>query len=622
MWQSLFANLAVVAIVTVAWNALGDVVNRFGRTSQDLLFGAVMAAGTVGSLMMAYQPSSGIFYDLRGPLLAVSSFFGGPVAALVTVASALAYRFYMGGGSVLIGAFSIVIAAVIGLVGHARHRLRSMAYFDLIALAAAVTLSNALIGGLRVYQGQGVVLANLSTSLVLTFVGTLLVASLLFQEQRRRELAKSNLLYRSMVDALPDCLNIKDTEGRFLAANPATVRLMKAVAPAELLGKTDFDFYAPEIAARYRDDELSVLRTGEAMTIEQETRSRDGVSGWLSTMKVPVRDEDGRLIGLITHNRDISNAKSLQQKLAAAQEQLDDALENMNEGLAMYDQDGIFLFCNRRYRELFPQTSYLRVPGMSFADIVRASIESGEERLVQGRTLKSHIASKMAALHEDGERLIELVDGRRLSSRTKIVGNGCVLMIVSDVTERWRYQRQLEHLALHDPLTGLPNRAFFNRELGRLIERARESDTQLVVMLVDLDRFKEVNDTFGHPAGDALLVEIAQRLQKVMRRGDFVARLGGDEFAILISEPTADIAEMGLPERLSKVLAQPIKFGDVTHLPGGTIGYTVFPHDPSDADGLLKNADRALYLAKSRRRGSWAAYDPTASQNPGSSKAG
>jgi diguanylate cyclase (GGDEF)-like protein/PAS domain S-box-containing protein len=621
MWQSFFANLAVVAIVMVAWNTLGDVVGRFSRTTQDLLFGAVMAAGTVGSMMMAYETSSGIFYDLRGPLIAVSSFFGGPLAALVTVASALAYRFHLG-GAVFIGAISIVLAAGIGLVGHARHRLRSMTYVDLVTLAAALATGNAFIGVLRISQGQAVVLANFWGSLALTFVGTLLLGTLLFQERRRRELAKSNMLYRSMVDALPDCLNIKDVEGRFLAANPATARLMKATTPAELLGKTDFDFYPPEVAARYRDDELSVLRNGEATTIEQATRLRDGMSGWLSTMKVPLRDDDGNLIGLITHNRDITNARSLQQKLEATQEQLDDALENMNEGLAMYDQNGIFLFCNRRYRELFPQTSYLRVPGMSFADIVRTSVESGEERLPQGRTLKSHIAAKLAALHEDGERIIELVDGRRLSSRTKLVANGCILMIVSDVTERWRYQRQLEHLALHDPLTALPNRAFFNRELSRLLEKARDTGTELVIMLVDLDRFKEVNDTFGHPAGDALLVEVAQRLQKVVRRGDFVARLGGDEFAILISEPSADIAEMGLPERLSKVLAQPIKFGDVTHLGGGTIGYTVFPHDPSDADGLLKNADRALYLAKSRRRGSWATYDPAAFEESPSAKSG
>jgi diguanylate cyclase (GGDEF)-like protein/PAS domain S-box-containing protein len=608
MWQSLFANLAVVAIALVAWTAYGDLIGRLERTAQSLLFGAGMAAGIIGSMTLAYEPSPGIFYDLRGPLITLSGYFGGPFAAIIAVAAALAYRIYLG-GSVAFGVVGILVSALVGLAGYALHRPGAIRYRDLLVVAVAAACGTVAIALVRSSFAPS--LANLWAPVSLNFIGTLLLGSLLLQEDRQRALARSNLLYRSMVDALPDCLNIKDGEGRFLAANPATARLMRARAPDDLIGKTDFDFYAHDLAAQFHRDEQAVMESGENRTIEQPTRLPDGRPGWLLTLKALVRDDDGRIVGLITHNRDITQRKTLQLELEATQAQLDEALANMTDGLAMYDQAGVFLFCNNRYQELFPRTAHLRKPGTGFADIIRASVELGEERLPAAVGLEKHLAAKLAALREDGERLVELVDGRRLSVRTKVVANGSTLMVVSDVTERWHFQKDLEYQALHDPLTGLPNRAYFNREFGRLLEFARRTGGALVVMLVDLDHFKEVNDRFGHPAGDALLVEVSRRLEKAVRRGDFVARLGGDEFAVLMSGPINAVTDVGLASRISRSLTPPMHVGEITLLPSGTIGYTTFPRDNSDADGLLRNADRALYLAKNRRRGSWMEYDPT-----------
>ncbi|WP_244661706.1 diguanylate cyclase domain-containing protein [Mesorhizobium huakuii] len=412
-----------------------------------------------------------------------------------------------------------------------------------------------------------------------------------------------------MVDALPDCLNIKDVDGRFLAANPATAHLMRAATVKNLLGKTDFDFFPLDLAKQFRDDELAALRDGGPATIEQPGLLPDGSTGWLSTLKVPVKNDLGDIVGLITHNRDVTLHKTLQIKLEQTQAYLDQALENMNDGLAMYDADGFVLFCNRRYRELFPRTAHLRVPGINFADIIRASVKLGEEPIALGKTFDSHLAEKLATLREDGERLIELVDGKVFASRTKLLANGCTVRMMSDITERRTFEKNLEHQALHDPLTGLPNRTFFNRELERLVEKARSEDGELVVMLLDLDRFKEVNDNFGHAVGDMLLVEIARRLEKAIRRGDMVARLGGDEFAVLMYGPTDGTGDVSLATRIMKNLVQPLKMDDVTLLPGGTIGYTVYPKDQADPEGLLKNADRALYQAKARGRGTWKAYD-------------
>ncbi|WP_281405350.1 GGDEF domain-containing protein [Mesorhizobium sp. B3-1-9] len=184
--------------------------------------------------------------------------------------------------------------------------------------------------------------------------------------------------------------------------------------------------------------------------------------------------------------------------------------------------------------------------------------------------------------------------------------------MMSDITERRTFEKNLEYQALHDPLTGLPNRACFNRELGRLVAKACSEDGELVVVLLDLDRFKEVNDNFGHAAGDTLLVEVARRLEKAVRRGDMAARLGGDEFGVLMYGPTDGTGDISLMTRIMKNLVQPLKIDGVTLLPGGTMGYTVFPTDNADPEGLLKNADRALYQAKVKGRGSWKAYEPEA----------
>ncbi|PTE09132.1 diguanylate cyclase domain-containing protein [Mesorhizobium helmanticense] len=611
VWQPLFANLAASAVMLVAWSSVGDFVARLSETRQRLLFGVVMTAGTVGSMMMAFEASPGVYNDFRGPMIAVTGLFGGVPAAVMAAGAALMYRLYLG-GAVFSGVLGIMLATTIGLLGYALRRSRRIRYLDLVFMAAAVaTLSSLLVLTLPL-EKQAVLISQLWQRVLLAFVATLLLGVLLLQEMRRRELSVANQLFRSMVDALPDCLNIKGVDGRFLAANPATAKLMGAASADDLLGKTDFDFYPPELAKQFRDDELAVLREGKHASIEQPGIFANGSTGWLSTLKAPMTNDVGDVIGLITHNRDVTLRRTLQTKLEETQAYLDQALENMNDGLAMYDPDGVILFCNNRYRELFPLTAHLRKPGASFADIIRASVKLGEEPLGPRKSLDDRLAEKLATLREDGETLVELGDGRTFALRTKVLANGCTVQTISDVTERRSFEKSLERQALHDPLTGLPNRAFFNRELNRLVDKARSESGELVVMLLDLDRFKEVNDNFGHAVGDMLLVEIARRLEKAIRRGDMVARLGGDEFAVLMYGPTDGTGDVSLATRIMKNLSQPLKMDDVTLLPGGTIGYTVFPRDQADPEGLLKNADKALYQAKARGRGTWKAYDPNA----------
>jgi diguanylate cyclase (GGDEF)-like protein len=195
--------------------------------------------------------------------------------------------------------------------------------------------------------------------------------------------------------------------------------------------------------------------------------------------------------------------------------------------------------------------------------------------------------------------------------RTTVLANGCSLRIVSDATEQQRLQSSLSYQAFHDSLTGLSNRSKFHREFMRRLDEARADASELTIMVLDLDRFKEVNDNFGHEAGDKVLVEVARRLEGTIRQGDLVARLGGDEFAILVAGSPARSDPVTLAERILKALVQPISIGDVTLLAGASIGYTTYPFDNSDQDGLLRHADQALYFAKASGRRTYRRFDET-----------
>ena len=183
-----------------------------------------------------------------------------------------------------------------------------------------------------------------------------------------------------------------------------------------------------------------------------------------------------------------------------------------------------------------------------------------------------------------------------------------VCLLVRDITDqkaaedaRDDAERRLQHLATHDALTDLPNRAFFSDRLDHALKRTRRRHEELVVLVLDVDRFKDINDTHGHAAGDAVLQEVARRLAGVTRDGDSIARLGGDEFAILLPGATEVEAE-AVAVRVSECLNDPIAIGPREISVCISTGFAVFPRDGTDADALFRRADAAMYVAKREHR--------------------
>ncbi|WP_182915787.1 EAL domain-containing protein [Massilia cavernae] len=177
-----------------------------------------------------------------------------------------------------------------------------------------------------------------------------------------------------------------------------------------------------------------------------------------------------------------------------------------------------------------------------------------------------------------------------------------ILNVAHDITSRRRHEREIEHQATHDLLTGLPNRALFLDRLGHAIRRAERHRGRLAVMFVDLDKFKNVNDTLGHAAGDELLRAISARLKLCVRDADTVARLGGDEFVLLLDHPLGDATPSTIAERVARRVGEPVPLFGHEHVVSGSIGISIYPDDGEQAEALLRHADIAMYRAKEAGR--------------------
>jgi diguanylate cyclase (GGDEF)-like protein len=279
------------------------------------------------------------------------------------------------------------------------------------------------------------------------------------------------------------------------------------------------------------------------------------------------------------------------------------ALENMVHGLSVYDEGRRLVTFNRQYAELYGIPADLLVAGTPYSEIRDSLIAGG----VLAQRPEDYDRMVESAREAGGQFEVELLDGRIIEVRLRPMPSGGWLGTHEDVTEARRSVGEIAFLASHDTLTGLPNRVTFAERLGEALAGAQEPG--LAVLTIDLDRFKEVNDTLGHPCGDRILKDAADRLRRLAAEGDTVTRLGGDEFA-MIRLGEADPENLArLAERIIEALDSPFEFEGHTVVIGASIGISLAPRDSQVGEELLKMSDLALYRAKNETRGTYRFYE-------------
>jgi diguanylate cyclase (GGDEF)-like protein len=311
--------------------------------------------------------------------------------------------------------------------------------------------------------------------------------------------------------------------------------------------------------------------------------------------------------GWVATHEEVTDLRHREDELKLQNMKFDAALQNMSQGLVMFDADSKLIVCNQKYAEIYGLPPALIKPGITHQQILEHRIAKGIIASGSaGQYVKDRMTKAKAARASDA--VVDLSDGRTLFVRQRPMANGGWVTTHEDITERRQAEEQIAHMAHHDALTDLPNRVLLRTRLDEALQHVRRG-AKLGVLYLDLDHFKSINDTLGHNIGDELLKQVGARLRTCVRDTDTIARLGGDEFAIIATDVEQPPDAAILAQRIRDALTQPYQI-DGHQVPiDVSIGISLAPDDTSDPEQLLKNADMALYRSKADGRGTFRFFE-------------
>jgi diguanylate cyclase (GGDEF)-like protein/PAS domain S-box-containing protein len=416
-------------------------------------------------------------------------------------------------------------------------------------------------------------------------------AQLLIQESLLREAQECNARLTAEADCSAEAL-YSSRDGRITSWNRGAEALY-GYAAAEVIGEPVEMMYPPG-----RGQELADIanrtNNGESIPPHRTVRRRkDGSLVQVDLSLSPVRDEEGQVCGIAAVGRDLSSADRLVEELRDSEARYRSIVENAQEGIGLLGVDSTFSFVNRRMGELLgiPVEDLIGTNAFTLIDIASATAIRGRLTERQAGQAGHYEAS---SLRPDGTTVQLLVSAApQFDADGAYAGSLCM---ASDLSGLRRAEEELAHQALHDPLTGLPNRALLYDRIDRELRRSAAGSHAVALLSCGLDSFKEVNASFGRQVGDQMLRVVSDRLLAAVRPADTVARLDGDEFIVLIADAANETAVLALADRLRASVCLPIQAGGAEAVITCSVGIALAPVD--DAAVLLRHADTAMSRAK------------------------
>ncbi len=429
-------------------------------------------------------------------------------------------------------------------------------------------------------------------------------------------------LLEAMIDHVPDFIYAKDLEGRFLFANRAIVNENGFDTVEQLIGLTDYEIHgeAANIAG-IPDTESRVMRTGKADLGYEERAMRGDVDRWLMMSRVPLRDKAGNIIGVVGASRDITQKKAserllqaqahiLEMIVAAARiedflEEFVKAIENLATGLAC---------AVRVFDAAEGEPSVYVSPALAQQKGLIALLSSVSDP--DGLTHSAEDVAFSFDIPESGGKahgFVWCMLAGRLPDPALLEFIGAAARMAGLAIDRKRAAEHIAFLADHDMLTRLPNRRFLDTRLPEILETAGKTKGRVAVCFLDLDNFKQINDTLGHSIGDALLSKTASRIARALRKSDLVLRVGGDEFVIVLDVRQEDV-ETRL-HRIRAAVSQPLRIGNYDIKVTCSIGMAFFPEHGKNTAEIVAAADLAMYEAKHSGRDKIATFTPNMAED-------
>ncbi|WP_243652978.1 bifunctional diguanylate cyclase/phosphodiesterase [Tumebacillus sp. BK434] len=421
----------------------------------------------------------------------------------------------------------------------------------------------------------------------------------------RNRLFKEEQAFRSLYEHNPDAVYTLDLNGRVLASNPACLTMM-GYAEQELASGTIFQTVVPEDVDRARRHFVQAVN-GNPQTFELTVLHKAGHQMEVLVTNVPIY-ADGEVAGIFGIAKNITAQKAAERERSLSTQKYQDLLETI-EAVVWEGNPETF-----QYLFISPQS--LKILGYTPEKLISDhAFWQSKVHPDDFEMMMSYCKQEVAAgrNHEIEYRMIA-ADGRTVWLKdyvTVVQENGVVTGcrgIMVDITARKLAEERLEHIAYYDVLTSLPNRTLFEDRLHLEMARSRRHSQKLAVLLLDIDRFKYINDTLGHGLGDELIRAVAERLQTCVREGDTVSRIGGDEFTLILPDLRSPQAAVAVAQMILQKMTAPFVIAQTELYATCSIGISFFPDDGTDLQALMKNAESAMYRAKERGRNSYQLY--------------